>query len=202
MKSIHFAGDAAQGSHGGVQVAQGLRGSLRWWPSLAGAALAVFVAVDMSSGSQLAPVLAASGLVYLGAAALNKPAAAWPLFLLTFVTITATKRGFVGFDATWVFLGLAAVLAGYGFLRRTTRPFDHLPLQAIAMAVVGAAAAIATVVNADVGAYLVAAGLLGHAAWDVHHHRANKVVVRSMAEFCFVLDTLLAIAIVIATVRG
>jgi hypothetical protein len=202
MRSIHSAGDVAHGSPGGVQVAHGLRSSLRWWPSLAGAALAVFVAVDMSSGSQLASILAASGLVYLGAAALNRPAAAWPLFLLTFVVITASKRGFIGFDATWVLLGLAAVFAGYGSLRRTARPFDLLPLQAIAMTVVGAAAAVAIIVNADVGAYLVAAGLLAHAAWDVHHHLANKVVVRSMAEFCFVLDTLLAIAIVIATVRG
>jgi hypothetical protein len=46
-----------------------------------------------------------------------------------------------------------------------------------------------------------AAGLLGHAAWDVYDHRANKVAVRSLAEFCFVLDTLLAVAIVIVAVR-
>jgi hypothetical protein len=48
----------------------------------------------------------------------------------------------------------------------------------------------------------VAGGLLAHAAWDIYHHRANKVVVRSMAEFCFVLDTLLAAAIVAATLIG
>jgi hypothetical protein len=180
-----------------VQQAQGFWGSLRWWPSLAGAALAAFVALGMSRGSELAPILAASGLVYLGAAALNRPAAAWPLFLLTFVAITATKVGFVAFDVTWVFLGLAAAFACYGLLRGAVRPLNRLPLQAIAMAVVGTAAASATVADAD----LVAAGLLGHAAWDAHHHRANEVVVRSMAEFCFVLDTLLAIAIVIATVR-
>jgi hypothetical protein len=44
------------------------------------------------------------------------------------------------------------------------------------------------------------AGLLGHAAWDVHHHRTNRVVLRSLAEFCLVLDTALAVAIVIVTV--
>jgi hypothetical protein len=42
--------------------------------------------------------------------------------------------------------------------------------------------------------------LIGHAAWDAYHHRANKVVVRSFAELCFVLDTLVAVVIVIATV--
>jgi hypothetical protein len=46
----------------------------------------------------------------------------------------------------------------------------------------------------------VAAGLLGHAAWDLYHHRVNRVVTRSFAEFCLVLDTALAVAIVIVTV--
>jgi len=36
----------------------------------------------------------------------------------------------------------------------------------------------------------VAIGLLGHAGWDVYHHRVNRVVARSPAEFCFVIDTL------------
>jgi hypothetical protein len=49
---------------------------------------------------------------------------------------------------------------------------------------------------------VVVPSLLGRAAWDVYHHRINKVVVRSMAEFCCVLDTLLAIAIVVAVARG
>jgi hypothetical protein len=60
----------------------------------------------------------------------------------------------------------------------------------------GGVAGAALVVDPALGAYLVAAGLLGHAAWDVDHHRANRVVVRSMAEFCLVLDTALAMAIV------
>jgi len=59
----------------------------------------------------------------------------------------------------------------------------------------------ALVVNPELGAYLVAAGLLGHAAWDAYHHHVNRVVVRSMAEFCLVLDTALAAAIVIVTLQ-
>jgi hypothetical protein len=42
---------------------------------------------------------------------------------------------------------------------------------------------------------------LGHAAWDLYHHRVNKILVRSLTAFCFALDTLLAVAIVIVTVR-
>ena len=178
------------------------RNRLQWWPTLAAIGLAGFVALDMPSGSQLAAILAASGLVYLGAAAWRKPSSAWPLFLGTFIAIAATKVGLIPIDATWVFLGVAALFVGYGLLRGAALPTEGLPLQAIAMAGFGTAAAIALIVGGDVGAYLVAAGLLGHAAWDVYHHRVNKVVVRSMAEFCFVLDTLVAVAIVIAALRG
>lgn len=180
--------------------------TLQWWPSLAGIGFAAFVALDMfrrtERGSDLAPIVAASGLVYLGAAALQKPSSAWPVFFVSVVVITAVKFGLIGFDATWVLLGLAGLFVCWGLLRGATRPTGGLPVQTIAMIAFGAAAAIAVVDAGAVGAYIVAAGLLAHAAWDVYHHRANKVVVRSMAEFCFVLDTLLAVVIIIVTVRG
>jgi hypothetical protein len=173
--------------------------SLQWWPTLAGIALAAFVAYDLVSGRDLASILAASGLVYLGAAALQKPGAAWPVFLLTFVVITVDSIGIIDVDATWILLALAALFAVYGLMRGATAPTSSLPLQTIAMIAFGGAAAIALLVNPVLGAYLVAAGLLAHAAWDVYHHRVNRVVARSMAEFCFVLDTLLAVAIVVVT---
>ena len=40
--------------------------------------------------------------------------------------------------------------------------------------------------------YVLAAGWLGHAAWDVVHFRANRVVPRWWSEWCVVLDVLLA----------
>jgi hypothetical protein len=50
----------------------------------------------------------------------------------------------------------------------------------------------------DPGAqYVLAAGWLGHAAWDVVHYRANRVVSRWWAEWCMVLDVLLAVVLVI-----
>jgi hypothetical protein len=176
--------------------------SLQWWPTVLAAGLAGFVALTTSRGSDVASVLAASGFVYLGAAALQMRSAAWPAFIVSFLIITAARFGWLGVEATWVLLGVAGLLAVYGLGRGATRPAGGLPLQAAAMAAVGAMAAIAIIISGDTGAYLVAAGLLGHAAWDVHHYRANTVVVRSLAEFCFVLDTLLAVAIVILTVRG
>jgi hypothetical protein len=149
-------------------------GSLRWWPTLTGTGLAGFIAFDMSNGSKLAAVLAASGLVYLGAAALRKPSAAWPLFFGTFLFITATRIGLTTIDATWLFLAFGALFIGYGLLHGAAQPIEGLPLQTLAMAVFGTAAAVALLVGEAAGAYLVAAGLLGHAAWDIYHHRVNR----------------------------
>jgi hypothetical protein len=133
---------------------------------------------------------------------------AWPVFfgaliiLIVAKVLLAGRRGAVAEAPMWVLLGVAVLFLIYGLLRGARSPGGGLPLQAIAMAAFGATAAIAVLVDSTIGAYLVAAGLLGHAAWDVYHHRINKVVVRSMAEFCFVLDTLLAVIIVIVAVRG
>ncbi len=167
---------------------------------VAGLGFAALIAFDLVSGVELAPVLAASAAVYLGAAALRRPAAAWPLFFATIVVITVARLADDRFEPTWVVLAGAAALLVYGLRRGAGRPRYGLPLQTVALLGFGAAAAAALVITPDLGAYLVAAGLLGHAAWDAYHHRVNRVVVRSMAEFCLALDTALAAAIVIVTV--
>lgn len=175
---------------------------LRLWPAAAGIAFGAFVAYDLAAGADLAPVLTASGLVYLGAAALRRPRAAWPVFWLTFVIIGAA--GFTPWEdaATWVLLGIAAAFAVYGLVRGATRPFEEFPLQSLAMVAFGAAAVAVLVIGGDVAAYIVAAGLLGHAAWDAWHRHSGRVVVRSMTEFCLFLDVIAAVAMIVVTVNG
>jgi hypothetical protein len=174
----------------------------RHWPALAGIAFAAAVAIGMANGVEQAPVLAAAAMVYIGSAALQKPAAAWPLFLVSVVVITVAKRLGDRFEGTLVVLGCGVALMLYGLLRGVVRPGHGLPLQSVALLGFGAAAAIAFFVDTDLGAYLVAAGLLGHAAWDFHHYRTKRVVARSLAEFCLVLDAGLALLIVWATAAG
>jgi hypothetical protein len=172
----------------------------RRWPTLAGLGFAALIAFGLVSGVELAPVLAASAAVYLGAAALQRPAAAWPLFFATAVVITVARLFDGRFEPTWVILAGAVALLLYGLLRGAGRPGHGLPLQTVALLGFGAAAGAALTITPEPGAYLVAFGLLGHAAWDVHHHRTNRVVVGSLAEFCLALDTALAVAIVVVTV--
>jgi hypothetical protein len=177
------------------------RPRLQWWPAALGVALAAFIAYDLTNGRDLANVLAAAGFVYLGAAALEKRTLAWPLFIFTFIIIGIVQAGFGAYNPTWVFVALAALFFIYGAIRGAWRQLEGLPLQTAIMAAIAILAAIAFGIDPALGAYLVAAGLLGHAALDVWLFLKNKVVVRSMTEFCFVLDTLLAIAIVVVTLR-
>jgi hypothetical protein len=51
-------------------------------------------------------------------------------------------------------------------------------------------------VDPDLGRYLVAAGWFLHGIWDFVHLRADKVVARSYAEWCGVVDVLIAVELV------
>lgn len=172
------------------------------WPTVAGILLAASLAAGIWFGfagrADIAQVVMASGFVYLGAAALRQRMTAWPLFLVAFALITI---GFVvpGFNPSWWMLGIVAILVVYGLARDGLRPPWGIPMQAAAMIALAAAAISAGNLGAPWAGALVSAGLLGHAVWDVYHHRVDRVVARSMAEFCGVLDTLLALVVLVAT---
>jgi hypothetical protein len=51
-------------------------------------------------------------------------------------------------------------------------------------------------VDPDLGRYLVAAGWFLHGIWDFVHLKLDKVVARSHAEWCGVLDIVIAAELV------
>lgn len=184
-------------------VVSGAAGSLRHrWPALAGIAFAVLITIGMVSGVEQAAVLASAATGYIGAAALQRRAAAWPLFLLCVAIITVAKIFDDPYHGTLVVLAFGAALGVYGLLRGVVRPAHAFPLQSLALLGFGGVAAIALFVDTDLGAYLVAAGLLAHSGWDLYHYRTNRVVVRSLAEFCLLLDAAVAVLIVLVTVTA
>jgi hypothetical protein len=172
---------------------------LRRWPMLAGLGFAALLALGMTSGTEMSAVLAAAALIYLGAAALRSPRAAWPLFFSTAVVITVCGLLDDRYEPTWILLGAGILLAGYGLVRGVGRPRREVPLQSLALLGFGAIATVALLDDPVLGSYLVALGLLGHSAWDLYHHTTHAVVPRSYAEFCFALDAALALAILIVT---
>ncbi|MDQ7879058.1 hypothetical protein Q9R08_13795 [Microbacterium sp. QXD-8] len=168
-----------------------------WWQIAWPIALAVLVAAatayGLTDGRAVAPVVAASGLVYLAAAATQRRWAAWVAFGIAFALITLDK--FADLDAMPWLLALAGVLLVVGPASRRTHPWWALPLQTAAMLVLGATAVLALQLDPTVGGLLVAAALLGHAAWDIQHHRTGRVVDHALARFCAVLDVLVAVLV-------
>lgn len=169
----------------------------RLWPAASGVLVAAATAYALTDGRGAAPVVAASGLVYLAAAASGRRGAAWVSFAVAFVLIAIDK--FTAFDAVPWLLVLAGAVLVAGLLLRRRGPWWMLPLQAGAMVAFGAIAAVALALDPRWGGLLVAAGLVAHAAWDIWHHRTDRVVDRSFAEFCAVLDVLVAIVVAVVS---
>jgi len=172
----------------------------RIWPAALALLVAAATAYRIDDGRDVAPMVAASGLVYLAASATGRRWAAWVGFGATFALIALDK--FVGLDSTPWILALAVALLVVGLVGRRTRPWWSLPLQAIAMLVLATVTLLAGRLDPTIGGLLVAAALLGHAAWDVAHHRTGRVVDRSLAEFCAVLDVLVAAFVAVVALIG
>jgi len=169
------------------------------WPTWLGIGLAVLVGLDLGDGADMAQTLPAMALVYLAAATLRRPSAAWPAAAAVALVILATEAVVGDGDAVWVLIGLAVPVLAYALWYGTRRADHGLRAQAVAMVGFGAVAAGGFAVHDDVGAYVVAAGLLGHALWDVYHYWADKAVVRSYSECCSVMDVGFAVAVLIVT---
>jgi len=169
-----------------------------WWPTALGTVAGVAVGI----GGGLAAVIMVCAAIYVLAAVVGRPNAAWIGFLASFPFIGA---GIV-LHQPWVSLaaiGLAAlVLVGVGIARRTWTTASNR-WQLLGILVFSAIAVAVALLGATLAAgVLVVAGLLGHAAWDVWHHVRRAVVARSYAEFCAVLDLVLAIVVAASLALG
>jgi len=100
--------------------------------------------------------------------------------------------------------GLAMAYLVWGLVRKQLRRPGVLRLEILGLVIFGGCALLAVVVEPAAGHYIVAAGFMAHAAWDIAHHRdlsrhrSVGVVPRGYAEFCFVLDLLLGAALIVA----
>lgn len=105
---------------------------------------------------------------------------------------------------TWLLPVLALVYLIFGAARGRFRRPGVAALQTVGLLGFGALALFALFLGPAVGHYVVAAGWIGHAIWDVahhrdlNHHRAVGVVPRWYAESCFVLDLLIGASLLVA----
>ncbi len=168
------------------------------WPIALGIAVAVLAAFDLQDGLEFATLTVLLALVYLGAAALDRRWSAW-VVLLAGLPLTFFIPPTSGIDPLVILLVAAAVFLVLGVARGLWSRPGGLPLQTAGMLAFGSIVLAALYVDQGLGGTLVAIALIGHAAWDAYHLLRNRVVPRSYAEFCVVVDLLLGVAILFMT---
>ncbi|GAA4199149.1 hypothetical protein GCM10022252_50490 [Streptosporangium oxazolinicum] len=176
----------------------GWRAALRRWPT----ALAVGLWVVMSAGGSgaeevvsLAEVLLLLPLVYLVVATIRRREASWPV-LLALVALYVVLRALDVVAAPAVVAAVALAVMVWGAVSGDLRRSGALREQALGMIGFGSLALTVLVAEPDLGRYLVAAGWFLHGFWDFVHLRRNAVISRSYAEWCGVVDILVAVWLV------
>ena len=168
------------------------------WPVWLAIAMTA-VSWGSSSRESLSDAILLFAFGYLAAAVLQRRQASW-VVAATAIGGLAALRLQDRVDPSAVLLAAALALVVWATLRGRMWPPGDLMLETAGMVGFAALALAALTVDRDLGRYLLAAGWLGHAAWDVAHWRANRVVSRSFAEWCAVYDTLGAVAILLLPV--
>src|ERR671911_1325736 len=169
------------------------------WPTALGIAVAALAAFDVDDGLEFAALTLLMALVYLGAAALDRPWSAW-LVLLAGLPLAIFIPSTSEVVPSVVFLVAAPVFLVLGVARGQWQRPGGLPLQSAGMLAFGSIVLVALFyVYPDLGGQLVGIAILGHAAWDAYHYLRDRVVTRTYAEFCAVVDLLLGAAILFMT---
>lgn len=115
-------------------------------------------------------------LIALGLAASGLPASTDPMsFLLVLIALVYPISGAI-----------------MGHLRGGRTLF----IQAIALVIFSAIALVSLYVNRETGLILLAVGYIGHSIWDLFHFYKGRMVWRGYAEFCAVLDLLIAVVLI------
>ena len=169
------------------------------WPTALGvavAALTVFdLRIDAGSISFLSALVVLMPLVYVGAAVVDRRRFAWVVLLVAITPLVLTKVLDSKISLHPAFLVAALAFLALAAARGRLRGSSGVPLQAAGMLVFGAGMLVALYVEPVLGGTLVAIGLLGHGTWDAYHYVCDRVVARSYAEFCAVLDLLVGAAV-------
>lgn len=118
----------------------------------------------------------------------------WPAWLALAMTIDSWFHPMV--PNPWLVMILPTAYLVIGTARGTLRGRGIVALLVAGFVGYLALVMVTLSVNEDIARYLVAAGWLAHAVWDVAHHRANKVVPRGYAEWCAVVDTVIGLTII------
>ncbi|MEV0592172.1 hypothetical protein [Nonomuraea cavernae] len=117
----------------------------------------------------------------------------WPTWLGLLITFDSWSSP--GTPPPVLLVVLAGAYPVIGLFRRTLRDRRVLALQLAVVAGYAALALVAMSADPVTARYLIAAGWLAHALWDLGHFVANKVVPRGYAEACIAIDLVIGLTI-------
>ncbi|MFC0528661.1 hypothetical protein [Phytohabitans kaempferiae] len=170
-----------------------LRAIGRRWP----AGLALVMSVPMAGGADVAGQVSGLGevllllpMLYLVTARTGRRGLSWPLLAAAFGLIFAV-RGLDLVPAPFLLVPLGAALLVWSVVGGHAHR-GGVRIQALGLVGFSALALLGLALDPDVGLYVVAAGWLLHGVWDFVHLRLDRVVARSYAEWCGVVDILVA----------
>lgn len=161
----------------------------------------IVAAIAIGTVSGVAPVIMVCPAIYLFAAVVGRRVGGMARVRTVVRRSDARHRA----DHPWISLAalgaIQLVLVIVGLFRGTWRvPVSRLQVLG---AVVFSAIAVAAATGGGLWPGLIAiVGLLGHAGWDLWHHRTDVVVMRSYAAFCAALDIVLAAVVAVALIAG
>jgi hypothetical protein len=160
---------------------------LRRWPTALAIGLElVSWGIGLVRAGQILPLLPA---LYVIVVVLRRRGASWPVLIASFGLLFLLQlQSWV--NPTVAIVALASAIAAVGLFRRLDR--SELLVQTAGLILFGGLALVGLIVAPEIARYVLAAGWFGHGLWDLVHLRRDKVVSRSYAEWCGVLDVLIA----------
>jgi hypothetical protein len=173
----------------------------RWPTALAIGTAAVFLAGDGSDGladrvGGFAEALLVLPLEYLILARLRRRGASWPVSI-TAIVVLLTLQALDLVSPAAVLVSASLLVMVWGAVRAELRKPGMFRVQVLGAVGFGALALTGLSTDPAIGLYLVAAGWFFHGIWDYIHLRLDKVVSRSYAEWCGVLDILIAAQLIL-----
>lgn len=167
---------------------------LRRWPTWLALALAALT--FGGAAADLAEPVLALPLIYLVVAGIHRRPATWPVAVLTIAAYLGLQLQ-DAIEPSLVLVAIAVIAFAGGLAFTSGEDRGNLWLQSAGMILFGSLAFVA--MNAEPGwvLWIVAGAWLAHGVWDLAHLRADKAVARSYAEWCAVIDILVAVQLVI-----
>ncbi|MGI5170298.1 hypothetical protein ACQEU3_38685 [Spirillospora sp. CA-253888] len=135
-------------------------------------------------------------LEYLIVAKLRRRGASWPVCVAAFTVMVALRALDVVSPAA-VLIGITLAVLVWGAVGGELHRPGMFRVQALGAIGFAALALTGLAVDPDLGRYLVAAGWFFHGVWDFVHLKLDKVVSRSWAEWCGVVDILVAVQLLV-----